>query len=510
MHIVHTEFGLSTGKGTMKITPSMGVFFVARYTVLTSMRKADLALAALLVPLDYLAVLCAAAAAYSLRFAPWLTQLMPVQFALTFHEYLLSAALVAPMYLLVFSTLGLYSMRPKRGIVQELLRVFLGSSAAMSLILALAFFFRELFDSRFIILAAWGLSMIFTGLVHLFMRLTQKGLRHLGINVTPVALIGKTKTSQVLERTLAQYPSLGFRTVATFSHFTPDTEKKLLQLRKEGRIEAILIANTDATREEILAVKAFSDNEHLTFFYSADVFSGSTLRPILHTFGDAPVIEVPKTPLDGWGAIYKRGFDIIGSLALIICSMPLQIAIAILLFLEQPGSILFRKLPNGSYVTRVGQHGKPFRYFKFRSMIKNAHAYRFDPNFIKEHGNMREGTPLFKLKNDPRVTKIGKFLRALSLDEIPEFYLVLFGKMSLVGPRPHLPEEVSAYKPHERRVLTIKPGITGLPQISGRANLDFSDEVRLDMHYIENWSPWLDIIILLKTPLAVIFKKGAY
>ncbi|MEK9157428.1 MAG: sugar transferase, partial [Patescibacteria group bacterium] len=130
--------------------------------------------------------------------------------------------------------------------------------------------------------------------------------------------------------------------------------------------------------------------------------------------------------------------------------------------------------------------------------------------FLEKYGNMREGTPLFKLAKDPRVTRVGSFIRKFSLDELPEFYLVLFGKMSLVGPRPHLPEEVDSYKSHERRVLTIKPGITGLPQISGRASLDFEDEVRLDMHYIESWTPWLDITILLKTPFAVLFRRGAY
>jgi lipopolysaccharide/colanic/teichoic acid biosynthesis glycosyltransferase len=158
----------------------------------------------------------------------------------------------------------------------------------------------------------------------------------------------------------------------------------------------------------------------------------------------------------------------------------------------------------------VGPGGKPFHYYKFRSMVKDAHKYRFDEEFVKKYGNMREGSPLFKLKEDPRVTPVGKFLRKYSLDELPEFFLVLIGRMSLVGPRPHLPEEVEKYKAHQRKVLTVKPGITGMAQISGRADLDFDDEVRLDMHYIEHWSPWLDLYVLLKTPLVVIFRKGAY
>ena len=124
------------------------------------------------------------------------------------------------------------------------------------------------------------------------------------------------------------------------------------------------------------------------------------------------------------------------------------------------------------------------------------------------HLNTRKG-PLVKTKDDPRITRVGKFIRKTSLDELPEFWLVLRGYMSLVGPRPHLPEEVDQYEDHQRKVMTIKPGITGLAQISGRADLDFDAEVRLDTYYIEHWSPWFDLYILLKTPLAVLFRKGA-
>ena len=141
-------------------------------------------------------------------------------------------------------------------------------------------------------------------------------------------------------------------------------------------------------------------------------------------------------------------------------------------------------------------------------MIKDAHQLRSNPDFLKEHGNMRAGSPMFKLEKDPRVTKVGAFIRKFSIDEIPEFYLVLMGRMSLVGPRPHLPEEVQNYHPEQKKVLTIKPGITGLAQISGRASLAFDEEVRLDMYYIENWSPWLDFIVLLKTPLVVLLQTG--
>lgn len=154
---------------------------------------------------------------------------------------------------------------------------------------------------------------------------------------------------------------------------------------------------------------------------------------------------------------------------------------------------------------RIGEGATPFHYFKFRSMKQDTHWQRYKE--LAKH-DLRKGDPLVKIKADPRVTHVGKIIRKWSIDELPELVLVFLGRMSLVGPRPHLPEEVEKYKPHHRQVLAIKPGITGMAQISGRSDLDFDEEVRLDIWYIENWSLWLDLSILLKTPLAVVTHRG--
>jgi exopolysaccharide biosynthesis polyprenyl glycosylphosphotransferase len=473
------------------------------------MKRVNLAFAAMLVPLDYLALIAAAVTAYSLRFTSFFVNLKPIQFGLTFQSYMEIVLPIAIVYLGVFALAGLYTIRP-RSITDELTRIMLACSAALALVLAIAFFSRELFESRFIILAVLGFTIAFVFAERLAIRAFQRALRIYGVGSMQLAVIGKTKSGNALVNWFNRFPSFGYRPVMQVAHFSQETIDRILQLKRKDKIDGLLLANPDASKEEIAEIKAFADINHLTFFYSADLFPGSTLRPLVHTLAGRPLIEVPTTPLDGWGAIYKRCFDILGALILIILSLPIQIAVALALFLEQPGSVLFRKLPDGKKVMRVGQGGKIFPYFKFRSMVKDAHKYRFDPKFIAEHGNMREGTPLFKLENDPRVTRIGRFIRKYSIDEIPEFYLVLLGRMSLVGPRPHLPEEVALYKPEYRKVLTIKPGITGLSQIGGRANLDFDDEVRLDMYYIENWRPWMDLLILFKTPLAVLFRRGAY
>jgi lipopolysaccharide/colanic/teichoic acid biosynthesis glycosyltransferase len=180
--------------------------------------------------------------------------------------------------------------------------------------------------------------------------------------------------------------------------------------------------------------------------------------------------------------------------------------VALAVKLDSRGPIFFSRRDDGSLVTRVGEGGRPFSYFKFRSMIVNSDSMRYKELADR---NLRTDGPLVKIQDDPRVTRVGKIIRRWSLDELPELFLVFIGKMSLVGPRPHLPEEVAKYEHHHRKTLTIKPGITGMAQISGRSDLLFEEEVKLDVYYLENWSLLLDISILFKTPLAVLKHREA-
>ncbi len=174
--------------------------------------------------------------------------------------------------------------------------------------------------------------------------------------------------------------------------------------------------------------------------------------------------------------------------------------------LDSRGPIFFSRRDDGDPVTRVGEGGAPFKYFKFRSMIPNSDSMRY--NELADR-NMRADGPMVKIKDDPRITRVGKIIRRWSIDELPELFLVFIGDMSLVGPRPHLPEEVAKYENYHRKTLTVKPGITGLAQVSGRSDLLFEEEAKLDIYYIENWSMLLDISILLRTPFAVLKNREA-
>lgn len=222
--------------------------------------------------------------------------------------------------------------------------------------------------------------------------------------------------------------------------------------------------------------------------------------PRIHTqqVAGLPLIHVTTPTLEGGQRVAKRLFDLLVSGLLIVLALPLMALVALLVKLDSPGPVLFRQ-------ERVGMEGHAFQMFKFRSMISDAELRLADI----AHRNEGHGV-LFKIKNDPRVTHVGRFLRRYSLDELPQLFNIFAGSMSLVGPRPPLPSEVESYEHDVRRRLLVKPGLTGLWQVSGRSNLSWQDSVRLDLYYVENWSLAGDLVILLKTVRAVFQTTGAY
>lgn len=470
------------------------------------MKRSELTFTLALVPLDFFALLAATIAAFYARFYPAFTAIRPVIFDLTIQGYLKVATPIVILFIVVFALSGLYSTL-RRSVWNEISRLALACSASMALVFAISFFSRVLFESRFIALAAWLLAILFVTLERLTIRGLQRSLLHFGIGTHRVVLIGDTSATTTLLSEFKGKKRLGFKVVGHFPMFSNTIAKELREMKRLDKIDEIILANPEASRRETLELIAFTEQEHIGFRYSADLFTTAIGRSLVHTYAGIPVIEVRKTPLDGWGAIYKRMFDILASLILILVSSPIMLLTAIAIKLDSRGPILFSKLDDDSPSIRLGMGGKPFRYFKFRSMRPGTHMQRYQELALHD---TRRDSPLVKIKNDPRITRVGKLIRKFSIDELPELFLVLRGHMSLVGPRPHLPEEVDHYKPEYRKVMTVKPGITGMAQISGRADLDFDDEVRLDTYYIEHWSPWLDFYILLKTPLVVLFRKGAY
>jgi exopolysaccharide biosynthesis polyprenyl glycosylphosphotransferase len=214
--------------------------------------------------------------------------------------------------------------------------------------------------------------------------------------------------------------------------------------------------------------------------------------------GGLPLMGLKTTSIPRAGRLVKRGLDVALSLAALVGTAPIMGLIAAFIQLDSPGPVLFTQ-------RRVGEGGRPFDIIKFRSMRQGAEEQQAQLQEL----NQATG-PLFKIKSDPRLTRMGRFLRRLSLDELPQFINVLRGEMSIVGPRPGLPSEVAQYEAWQRQRLEVPPGITGLWQVSGRSDLSFDEMCLLDVYYIENWTLGLDLTIMLRTIPRVVFAEGAY
>ncbi|PPG55682.1 UDP-phosphate galactose phosphotransferase [Rathayibacter sp. AY2B7] len=238
--------------------------------------------------------------------------------------------------------------------------------------------------------------------------------------------------------------------------------------------------------------------EHLVVAPSLTDIGG----PRIHTrpVAGLPLIHVETPRFDGRQRFAKRLFDILASTMLIILSAPVLVVVAVLVKVTSPGPVLFRQ-------ERIGLNGATFEMLKFRSMVVDAEARLAA---LASQQRAEGNSILFKMAKDPRVTRVGAILRRFSLDELPQFLNVFRGDMSLIGPRPPLAREVEQYEEHVHRRFLMKPGITGLWQVSGRSNLSWEDTVRLDLYYVENWSMTGDIVILFKTARAVLARDGAY
>ncbi len=463
----------------------------------------------LLIPLDYLALLLAAFLTYFIRFES-MTEFLPVIYEIPFRDYFETALVVAAGWIILFAAGGLYTIRRRR-LTDELAKIIFGCATGFVAIMIYLVFRQELFSSRFILLGTFALAIIFVSLGRLLLRGLERLALADGFGVSDLMLLGEPETRAALREEFKNKPSLGFRVRAEYTQMNRETLAAAKTLRLKGQLDGLVLTDPSVSRQTALAAIDCAEDLHLRFFYSADLFAAASSNMEIHTLAGLPLMEIKKTKLEGWGRITKRTLDIIGSLLLLILASPLLLLAASLVAIETGRPIIFKN-------ERLGAQGKKFKALKFRTMNQkfcigqefpdHLHALKYEKQLIKEHSEKKVG--VYKIKDDPRITPAGKFLRRWSLDELPQLWNILWGEMSLVGPRPHQPREVDQSTHYHRHVLAIRPGLTGLAQISGRSDLSFEEEVRLDTYYVENWSLVLDIFILLKTPLAVFLKKGAY
>ncbi|MFJ7748566.1 sugar transferase [Arthrobacter sp. NPDC097144] len=340
--------------------------------------------------------------------------------------------------------------------------------------------------------------------------------RRRGLSTATVMVIGGVTSVEHLVRSLKSQPMAGYLPIATYlPHAAPgttiDPKLGLPNLGYEASTGELIRTIRNAAPDAV----AFSSGVPLpprTIRELGWALTDLDIRmimapaltdvagPRIHTqpLAGLPLIHVSTPNLSGWKRLAKRTFDLVGASLLICLSSPFLLMTAILIRLDSSGPVLFRQ-------KRVGTSGKHFEMLKFRSMVIDAEEQLVELQRLSEGNGV-----MFKMKSDPRVTRVGKFIRRYSIDELPQLFNVLGGTMSLIGPRPPLPSEVETYETYMLRRLLVRPGLTGLWQVSGRSLLSWEDTIRLDLYYVENWSLAGDIAILLKTFRAVVSRHGAF
>ncbi|HSX07896.1 MAG TPA: sugar transferase [Candidatus Saccharimonadales bacterium] len=473
--------------------------------------NASLIYNACLVVGDFLALAAAFVGAYILRVS--LSDVY-ISHPVSSRTYLAAFLVLLPFWILIFALLGLYNSNIYERRFSELGRLLIGSFIGMLFIVFWSFIsVKPIFPAKLVPIYAFGLAFVFLVLFRNLARLVRTSLFSYNIGLTRIAVVGNTPMTRELISSLIDSRTSGYKVMAviggkrqatgynvlTYSNFREFLQSAPVELH--GIIQTELYAD-ESRNAEILT---YAQEHHINYRFvpgNSELFVGNIDVELFRS--SVPVINVRHTALFGWGRVVKRLTDIIlGSILLLIAAIPMLL-IAIIIKLSEPsGKIMYKP-------RRLGRFGNTFEFYKFRSMYQK---YSMSP----EEGFAKMGRlDLLKqyrengdqLENDPRITPIGRFLRKTSLDELPQLINVVKGDISLVGPRALDPQELNQYA-KKNLILAVKTGLTGLAVVSGRRDIPFEERRKLDLYYVQNWSLWLDLTILLKTVRVVLRRTGA-
>ena len=416
------------------------------------------------------------------------------------EKYTNEIVFIVLVWLAIFKLIGFYDNKKFTALVDELANIVGGVTLASLALVALLFLNRELWVSRLVVFNAWWIALVlFTGTrligfaLGRFMRLRGIGLRN-------TLIVGSGEMGQLLARKMELDRGLGYRLVGSVDDDPnqPALNSQVKKMIGELKVEEVLIASSRLPAERVLDLITDCERLGVEFKIVPGLLELIASRVDVDELAGVPLLTVSEIRLKGFNALVKRGVDLAASSLGLLLISPVLLTFAALVKLTSPGPVFFPQ-------ERVGLDGKSFPMFKFRSMVRDAEERLPE---LTERSEAKGH--LFKIKDDPRITPLGRFMRRYSVDELPQLLNVFFGQMSLVGPRPPLPREVAKYNAWQLKRLRVRPGITGPWQVSGRSLLPFEDMVRLDIYYIENWSLWLDVKILLRTIPVVLTGSGAY
>jgi exopolysaccharide biosynthesis polyprenyl glycosylphosphotransferase len=463
---------------------------------------------------DLASTLASLAVAYFLR-SEVLTRLSPKHFPTGLYPFSFYLTLAGPMVViwtgLLFGS-GAYKSRRTSGLPSEaalLLRISVTGTVLLTLYV---YSVRWEFISRPFLLILCAVNLAFLFVERLVVRIVARWVRIKGFNFRTVVLVGDTPRARAMARLIRDHPWWGLRLLGIVRErpaASPEgttagglpvlgTLKDLPTILSSLPVDEVVLAvdrgDLGALEDVFLLCEETGIQTRLVLDFFPHIFAHVSLEELEGT----PLLTFSTTPRDHLGLLAKRAIDVLGSILLGLLFLPALLLAALLIKVGSKGPALFRQ-------TRCGLNGRPFTLLKLRTMVEDAEDRLSDVAHLNEHAG-----PVFKAGSDPRVTALGRLIRRFSLDEAPQFWNVLRGEMSLVGPRPPIPEEVSRYERWQRRRLSMKPGLTGLWQVSGRSDIpDFDEWMALDLAYIDNWSLGLDTRILLRTIPVVLRGQGA-
>jgi exopolysaccharide biosynthesis polyprenyl glycosylphosphotransferase len=423
----------------------------------------------------------------------------------------------------------LYRLRGEFSYIDECVRVFRATAVGSLLIVAWAFLYRGGFEfrafsyARGVFVLDFFLALCAYTLLRLVARAVQSAVRRREVNLIPTLVVGRGAEAAMCVREMRARRELGYRVIGVVDTGADGLEApdefegvpvvaSLASLpeaiRETGANEVIITDPTISGDLLFEVMMRVGRRRGVEFRIAPSLFNCLPRKTEVDQIGVLPVITLFSEPLGQGARVLKRACDVVlGALALVLLA-PLWSVVALLIKLDSPGPVFYRQ-------ERVGMDGRIFLFLKFRTMLTGAddrEHREYQRRYIEGRPDTNLGDsrrPVYKLHQDPRVTRTGRWLRRTSLDELPQLLNVLRGDMSVVGPRPPIPYEVEAYALWHRKRLDMKPGMTGLWQVSGRNRLSFDEMVRLDLFYIENWSLWLDLKIMLRT-LPVLLRGEAY
>lgn len=423
-------------------------------------------------------------------------------------SYWLLLAVTILAWLIAASFFGVYDVYRTRPLVTELSRI-VRTMAVVALIVSTAGYLAKQNEvSRLSVGLYFTISLALLVAHRVAVRRLAQAVRRHGYNVRRFAVVGTGEVArQVVQRT-AHHREWGLQFAGhllengtspeSFEGPTLGPLGQLGELLRDHVLDEVIFAVSREHLDEIQGAVVLCQEQGVAVKVCLNFLHGGIGRMSMDEISGLPAVAFTTTPTDEVALALKRAFDIAVSAGMLVLLAPVFALTAIAIRLDSPGPVLFRQ-------RRVGLHGRDFVFYKFRSMCADAEAK------LESLRHFNEVTgPVFKMRRDPRVTGVGRFIRRLSIDELPQLWNVLKGEMSIVGPRPPTPDEVRKYEPWQRRRLSMKPGITCTWQVSGRSDIDFDRWMQLDLAYIDNWSLWSDFHICLRTIPAVLSSRGAH